>query len=450
MFAVLAVALAATSACQWQAAVLPFRMFGLANIHEDEAADALYFCGDGSLDNDFVLNDNAVPVWVNGQWDTLSVFNGHVASVVRWNDTLFAAGSYMAWNNDLTVRRCAFQVGNTWVPAGDFDEGIYRLRVVNNELYALGVFNVVDGMPCKGIAKRVGGHWESVGVLNTAAQPYIQDLVEWNGTLYITGLIGFSAQGPNHIAYLSSSGDWLPLGPGIQGGFGFGRSLAVYNDELYVGGSIQLSAGNAGNGIMRWDGLQFLPVGTGFQGWDGTTNTNAGAVELETHDNNLWACGTFNYAGNVPCPGIAFWDGMRWCGLPPGPELEINTIEFFHDTLFASCHINLNGVPVNCAVRFTGSIYSDTCSVAVGIEASPSMPRSTLRAWRRGGGHIEILGVPPGHFEIALNDGAGRRLQSGTIAVQSGGSAAWEVGPLPGAYYLIEIKGVGSVRFLGP
>lgn len=140
--------------------------------------------------------------------------------------------------------------------------------------------------------------------------------MEWNGTLYTTGVISYSAQGPNHIAYLSN-GEWFPLGPGILSGFGAGRSLAVYNDELYVSGSIPINAGNAGHGIMRWDGQQFHPVGTGLQGIDGTYTYLVGAVEMEVHDDKLWACGTFSYAGNVPCPGIAYWmatagAGCRW------------------------------------------------------------------------------------------------------------------------------------------
>lgn len=80
-------------------------------------------------------------------------------------------------------------------------------------------------------------------------------------------------------------------------------------------------------------------------------------------------------------------DGNRWCGLPLGLQPEVNSIEFFHDTLFAGCH----DWELNCAMRFTGSVYSDTCSVAVGFEESLALPRATIRAWRRDGGHIEIL-----------------------------------------------------------
>jgi len=430
---------------QWEAAGVPFRIFEMGNIHRDAEADALYFCGESSLNNDFDVSDGAVPVYTNGQWDTLGVFGGRVQTTARWADTLVAGGSFFDWNGDTSVRRCAYLDGAEWRRYGDFDNSIYRLKVINGDLYALGAFDVVDGQSCQGIAKRMSGQWAPVGSFDVINPPNVQDLVDWNGTLYATGTIRFGAPNPKDIAYLSPSGAWLPLGPGIQGGFGAGRSLAVYNNELYVGGSIQLNAGNAGHGIMRWDGEQFHAVGGNLQGIDGTTNAYGGALELEVYDNKLWACGTFSYAGNVPSPGIAYWDGSRWCGLPAGIQPEVNSIEFFHDTLFASCA----NWDLNCAMRYTGDHYSDTCSVAMGMEEGPATPRSSLRTWRRDDGLIEIMGVPSGRFAIVLNDATGRCMRSGTITVAAGGPATWDTGPLSGGYYLLEINGVGAVRFLG-
>jgi hypothetical protein len=435
---------------QWVPAGVPFRITEMGNIHKDTIADALYFCGESSLDNDFQFDDGAVPVYTNGQWDTLGVFGGRVQTMARWNDTLIAAGPFAGWNGDLSVQHFAYWNGMAWLPFGDFGGSwAYRLKTIDGELYAIGAFDVVDGQSCQGIAKRVGGHWEPVGVFNTASPPYIQDLVEWNGTLYATGVISYSAQGPNHIAYLSN-GEWLPVAPGILSGFGAGRALAVYNDELYVSGSIPIAAGNAGHGIMRWDGQAFHPVGTGFQGIDGAYLYLVGASELEVYDNKLWACGTFSYAGGVPCPGIAYWDGVRWCGLPLGPEPEINTIEFFHDTLFASCHVNLNGEPVNCAVKFIGSVYSDTCSVAVGLGAQLTLPRSALRACRRGNGMVEVVGVPGGEHEVMLLDVAGRIVWGRQVRSVGGEPLQLPLPAVPGGVHLLRIGNVGTVRFLGP
>jgi len=433
---------------QWAPAGVPFRIFEMGNIHKDTIADALYFCGESSLNNDFDASDGAVPVYTNGQWDTLGVFGGRVQTMVRWHDTLIIGGPFSGVDGIPNPRRAAYWNGTEWSPFGQFDNSIYRYKVVNDVLYALGAFDVVDGQSCQGIAKRQNGIWNPVGSFDVTNPPYIQDLVSWNGTLYVTGGIRYGAPNPKDVAYLSENVEWLALGQGIQGGFVYGRCLAVYNDELYVSGSIPIAAGNAGHGIVRWDGAQYHPVGTGFQDENNTYTHLIGASELEVYDGKLWACGTFSYAGNVPAR-IATWDGARWCGLPAGPEQEINTMEFFHDTLFASCQGNFNGVPVNCALKFTGDVYADTCSVALGVEQNSALPRSTLRAYRRSDGMVEVSGLPAGTHTVEVLDSAGRLVF--TTMVNSTGSApvSWVMPPLGGGVHLIRV-GRLAVRFIGP
>lgn len=421
----------------------------MGNIHKDTVADALYFCGESSLNNDFDMSDGAVPVYRYGQWDTLGVFGGRVQTIARWNDTLVIGGPFSGVNGVPYPQRSAYWTGTVWAPFGLFDNSIYRLKVINGDLYAIGAFTEVDEQSCQGVAKRMNGQWVPVGTFDVINSPNIQDLVEWNGTLYATGTIRFGAPNPKDVAYLTSTGEWLPLGPGIRGGFGAGRALAVYNNELYVSGSIPIAAGNAGHGIMRWDGQQFHPVGTGFQTIDGTYTHLVGASELEVYDDKLWACGTFSYAGNVPCPGIAYWDGARWCGLPLGPQPEVNTIEFFHDTLFASCHANLYGEPVNCAVRFNGSMYSDTCSVAVSVEENAAFPHSTLRAYRGADGMVTIVGVGAGRHHVEVMDAAGRLLHSDQVDVNRD-LLCFALPPQPPGVLFIRVGSVGVVRFIGP
>ena len=436
------------SFAQWAPAGNPTRTFGMSSIVADTMADVLYFCGESSLNGDFLGDDQTVSVLRDHSWSTFGNFLNRPFTIRCLGDTVFVGGAFPAGNN-ISVPRLQCYSAGVWSQCGAFDGNIYRLKVVNGDLFALGSFDVVDGQSAQGIAKRENGQWVPVGSFDVASPPYIQDLVSWNGTLYTTGVISYSAEGPNHVAYLNN-GQWLPLGLGIRSGFGAGRALAVYNNELYVSGSIPIGAGNAGHGIMRWDGQQYRPVGTGFQGLDGTYLYLVGAAELEVYDGKLWACGSFSYAGNVPCPGIATWDGARWCGLPLGPEPEINTIEFFHDTLFASCHVNLNGIPVNCAVRYTGSTYPDTCSVAVGLAENSTLPSSTLRAYRRADGLVEVIGLPAGRFPLQVFDPLGREVLSRTIVTNGQGALPLEMPALPLGISYFRVGELGTVRFLGP
>jgi hypothetical protein len=424
---------------QWEPAGLPYQTSGIDNVFTDTLHDAVYFCGET-----YVSGAWAISKYQAGAWYSIGSFQGRPRSVARMGDTLFVGGSYPG-GNGMAVPALQCMIGEQWVSCGSFEGPIYRLKVINGDLYAIGAFTEVDGQSCQGVAKRVNGQWAPVGTFDVINSPNIQDLVEWNGTLYATGTIRFGAPNPKDVAYLTSTGEWLPLGPGIRGGFGAGRALAVYNNELYVSGSIPIAAGNAGHGIMRWDGQQFHPVGTGFQTIDGTYTHLVGAIELEVYDDKLWACGTFSYAGNVPCPGIAYWDGERWCGLPAGIQPEINSIEFFHDTLFASC----NNWDINCAMRFTGSVYSDTCSVAVSVEENAALPRAGLRAYRGVDGLVTILGVGAGQHRLEVLDAAGRSVHSEQVNA-SGDLLRFALPPQPPGVLMIRVGSLGVARFMGP
>lgn len=434
---------------QWAAAGVPFRIAEMGNIHSDTLGDVLYFCGESSLNNDFVMNDGAIPAYSSGQWDTLGVFLGRPQSAARWGDTLVVGGSFNDINGE-PITSIAAYVNETWQPYGTIENySIYRLKIVDGELYVLGSFTNLNGGSCSGIAKRSGQEWVPVGCLTSAWAPIVQDLVKWNGTLYITGSIQFgsTADHPKDVGYLDGD-EWLPLGPGIQGSLGAGRSLAVYQDQLYVSGSIPIQAGNAGHGIMRWDGQQFHPVGTGFQGPSNDYTYLVGAVELEVHDDLLWAAGTFNFADHVPAPGIAYWDGSRWCGLPLGPEPEINTIEFFHDTLFASCHIYLDGEEVNCAVRFTGDHYSDTCSVTVGMPDILTEGGLSLRLLRRADGGADLFGAPAGEHAIIMHDAMGRLVHVQRVQASGSTSIPLALPPDHTGVLFISVGELGTLKFL--
>lgn len=434
---------------QWAPAGIPFKIIDMANIHADTIGDALYFCGESSLNNDFVFDDGAIPVYKNGQWDTLGVFNGRPQTIVRWGDTLLVGG-YFSIVAGAPLSILAGFVQGVWIPFGGLpDLGPYRFKTIAGELYVIGTFGDQDNTVCHGIAKRVGGHWEPVGCL-TSLSTNVQDLVMWRDTLYITGSIKFGGvDDPKDVAYFDGT-DWVALGPGIKGNIGIGRSLAVYHDELYVSGSIPLNAGNAGHGIMRWDGSQFHSVGTGFQGADNGTGFFVGAIEMEVYNDLLWACGSFRFAGNVPAPGIAYWDGYQWCGLPLGPNVQVNSIEFFHDTLFAGCQQTLYGEWVDCGVRFTGGTYSDTCSLALSVEGTQPIPSPQMRAYRRADGLVELTNVPAGKHAVEVFDGTGRVVYAQQVQCNGNSPALLPVPALSFGFGLIRVGTVGAVRFVGP
>ena len=405
--------LSATAQSDWEIPGIPFKVVVMLNICPDTIGNALYFCGESSLNNDNDSGDGAIPVYANGQWDTLSVFHGAVSSTVRWHDTLIVSGSFNNING-IPIDRIGAYANGSWSSYGSLSSGgwIYRLKVIDDELYALGVFESMDGNLCNGLARREGNSWVSAGSFDVFEVPNIQDLVKWNGQLVSTGTIRFNNTTAKEVAILNGT-QWEPLGPGIQGSFGAGRSLAVYQGDLYVGGSIDLAAGNAGHGIMRWDGSQYQPVGTGLQTFYNNYQYIVGAIDMKVHNDKLWVGGNFGFAGNVLARGVASWDGTQWCGLPDisvsNSQLPVEALAFFHDTLYVSTYDS--GLPANCALRFIGTDYQDTCSVPVGLPALEVL-EDRLSAFPIPAQHVvKLQGLhDPSQASCALFDLQGREL----------------------------------------
>ena len=116
----------------WEVPGIPFKVVEMYNIYVDSTSDALYFCGESSLNNDNDSGDGAIPVYSNGQWDTVSVFHGAVSSTVRWHDTLIVAGSFNNING-LPIERIGAYANGVWMGYGTLSSGgsIYRLKIID-------------------------------------------------------------------------------------------------------------------------------------------------------------------------------------------------------------------------------------------------------------------------------------------------------------------------------
>ncbi|MBK8340218.1 MAG: hypothetical protein IPK99_09645 [Flavobacteriales bacterium] len=370
---------------------------------------------------------------MNNAWDTLAVVLPQANALVLWHDTLIVGGSFSSLNGQSYAGIAAWD-GSTWHAYGDLPPAgvINRLRVLDGELYALGVFETMDGVYCNGIAKRVGGHWESIGAINTTSNCSVQDLAIYDGHYVAVGGISFPGN-PYRDVVIQENGTWGPVGPqGLIGNFAYGRACAVYQGDLYVGGSIPLNAGNAGHGIMRWDGNQWNDVGGGLTYAPNDYTYLTGASRFVERDGLLFAMGSFLYAGGVPASGLATWDGTRWCGLGGHLDPPVYSIAFYQDTLYASCFINADGINVNCAARFIGSSYADTCGVWVGLEEITEEPPLLYPQPAQAGSWVH--GLPQGTTRVHVVDRLGRSWQSGAPQERA---LLLPITLPPGAYVLV-------------
>jgi hypothetical protein len=125
--------------------------------------------------------------------------------------------------------------------------------------------------------------------------------------------------------------------------------------------------------IQRYNGQEWNDVGLGLSG--------AGIIpyEFKVHNNELYVCGKFDYAGGVPAKKIAKWDGDIWCGLGGNfTNYTISAIEFYRDTLYVACGDSVDGIQVGGLAKWVGGNYVDTCSAPQSIEEIINMGKEII------------------------------------------------------------------------
>jgi hypothetical protein len=416
----------------WVAAGNPLLTLQMRDIYTDTVTDAIYFCGQMSFDGDFNFTEQGIPYYSNGQWDTIGPLIAQSMCLIRWGDTLVLGGS-IVFIDSVPYQNCAGLANGEWIQFGNFSSTPAEFRIIGGTLYAIGPFDQVDGQVCNGIAKRVGGHWVPVGNQATLPQNYVSDLVIYNGHLVLAGTMSYTDPPSRCLAILNDS-IWEPLGPGILGGFGAGRSLAVYQGDLYVGGAIHIYDGNAGHGIMRWDGSQFHPVGSGLQGNENDYSDHCGVTKMVVRDGLLYCAGQFHYAGNIPAKGMATWDGTEWCGFGGDLELPVESFDFYHDTLFVGPNDDADGMDVESAAKYVGT-YPDTCTQ--NTTAAPDRPAHAqpFQVSVRSAGDLYVsgIGVPCGY---SIHSADGRVVHQGRLNGAGGGTVHVSLPPMAAGPYV--------------
>lgn len=415
----------------------------MKQVYANEAHDTIYYSGRTVLDTgSYWSAKNPVLRYSTGQWDTLGYLPTPVIySVVLYHDTLMAGGGFTTLDDGTPAEGIAYWDGSAWQLYGDLDHAVWKLRVLDDTLYAVGSFDHADGQPANGIARRQGGQWVPVGQL-PADQMLWVDVIKYQGRLvtigngYINGLRGI---------FQLVNNEWSVLGPGFVGGISGAQCLEVYQGDLYVGGQILLQEGNAGQSIMRWDGTAFHPVDSGLQANFNDFSSIATAACMTVHNNLLWVGGGFNYASGVEAHGVATWDGIRWCGVPGDLVNYVGggvvSMDFYHDTLFVTSGDTADGQYVNQGAKFIGSSYVDSCGGPVGISTTAVVDHSRFLAWLDASGQWVVTGATPGIQPLFLSDAAGRVALRSQVRVPVDAPLFIEPGALAAGAYVLRIGG---------
>lgn len=118
--------------------------------------------------------------------------------------------------------------------------------------------------------------------------------------------------------------------------------LLSHNNRLYAGGTFTTVDGNTVNGVAVWDGSNWLPMGSGFDG------ASAYVYDLAVYNNDIYAAGSFTKSGAFDVSGVAKWDGKVWQPVGGGIAITDSTnyvkaLHVFNNELYAGGNFDSAG-----------------------------------------------------------------------------------------------------------
>ena len=177
---------------------------------------------------------------------------GPAASIIRYNNRLFMNGFYGPYNGK--QEQLFEYVNNNWaVSCNVKNGGIESLKVINNQLFALGTF---DSLCHKNVARLAvfnGSDWDNFNGIISAYR--IKTGEYYKGEYYFAG--NFEDNTKKEIMRWTGA-QWTSLQNGIFGGDAEVNCMVAFNNILYVGGHFFETDGNVSNHIMAWDGKNWF------------------------------------------------------------------------------------------------------------------------------------------------------------------------------------------------
>lgn len=294
----------------------------------DTIANVLYVGGEMTSFGSKITY-NGIGIWDGTNWDTLpNKLNSAPWDICHYKNKLYVTGyfyeqpfncpskSLMAW--DFTTLQWDTVGIGLW--SGGSDQGIARMKVINNELYFYGAFDHVLNLQALNLVKYDGINWTS---LNFPSYPsVINGIAMYKGELYAYGQFWNLGGNPNMDCVVKYNGtNWVPAGANFEGAHSI-EAMTVYKNELYVAGYFLKADGCPGDNITKYDGVNWQEVNGGFSLYGFPP---AVPRFMDVYNDILYISGNFDKMGTMPAAGLVSYDGVQFCTIDttirqsPGP-----------------------------------------------------------------------------------------------------------------------------------
>ncbi len=346
-----------TAQTVWETQDIKLR-YGIKGMYYDSVSEKSYIHG-------------FVPLYIDESGDTTNIviYDGvnfsamsdcpvwDIRAMVRYKDKLFAGGgglsSLASWN------------GTVWEVI-EHEGLLFNLRVIDDRLYAVGNFEQIAGVPCRGIAVWNDTTWAAYKGLDSILEvsEALNDILYYKGKPYVCGNF-FNPDYPelkDLMMYEEELG-WQPVGDFTIGGLGGLEQMLVWRDTLYIAGLMGESSGAPGNCVAAWDGENWHRLQNGV----GRPDEGSSAVrEMTIYNNELWATGHFDHINgwilSEDQGSVAKWDGTRWCGVDFRRTGNSGGFGMWKDELFVVGEFFMaDDTSAWRIAKWVGGDYTDTC-----------------------------------------------------------------------------------------
>jgi hypothetical protein len=438
----------------------------------------LAFIGDtlyavGTFTNVNGVNIRGLAQYNGTTWSDVGGFNAPAYNLAPVGNNLYVGGRYATNLGGIALTNIGYWDGAAWHALGSglgrTGDTVDALSISNGVVYAGGLFTNSGPTAVTNIAMWNGASWAPVG---TGLNGQVMSLARLGTDLYASGF--FTKAGAvtaNYVAKWDGT-NWSALGSGLNGGLGV-LSLTIFSNRLCVGGYFDTAGGSPATNFATWNGVAWSSGYTNISGggsfavnrvaaigntlymgglfttlnrvfvnqfaaWDGSNWSPVGNPKninglfslttraLATDGSNIYAGGTFGYAGQLPVNRIARWDSTSWQALGGGLNNQINAIAVNgSDVYVAGTFTSAGGVPVNHLARWDGSTWHDVGGGISGTVNTVAMYGNDL-----------LVG---GNFQFAATD------RTTTALARWDGANWWSFG---GFLFTVTIGGLGVDTFL--
>ncbi|UCC79763.1 MAG: hypothetical protein JSW64_16120, partial [Candidatus Zixiibacteriota bacterium] len=196
---------------------------------------------------------------------------------------------------------------------------IWTMALDGNDIYIGGEFTFAGKERVNNIAvlNTINGEWSALGEGITKisplddSDPIVYAVEILNGAVYVAGCFKKADDiNVNNIACWNGQ-EWNNVGDGVTSNpnpqSAVIRALSSDGANLFAGGSFNFAGTTSVANLARWDGAGWHDVGGGVTG-----NGWPEVMTLECDGTNLYVGGGFNSAGGIEANRIAMWDGANW------------------------------------------------------------------------------------------------------------------------------------------